>query len=103
MKGFSGRILEIDLDRGNFSMETIGDEILRKYLGRKGLAARICNDTRRFNIREGLRPEDDDLPCRFYGEALPETGKIITRPEMRHMIRDYYNARGWDGRGTPPG
>ena len=68
----------------------------------RSLAAGISNDTRRFNIREGLTPRDDRLPGRFFNEALPGTGKIITPGQMRRMVREYYRARGWDGEGRPP-
>ncbi len=68
----------------------------------KRIARSISDDTRRFNIREGLTPEDDKLPKRFSTEALPETGKVITREQMERLLADYYRARGWDSEGRPP-
>jgi len=68
----------------------------------KRIARSISDDTRRFNIREGLTPEDDMLPKRFSAEALPETGKVITREQMERLLADYYRARGWDSEGRPP-
>ena len=65
------------------------------------IAARISNDTRRFNLREGLIPEDDFLPSRFHKEALPETNQIITEGTMKQLLKDYYKARGWDNNGVP--
>jgi aldehyde:ferredoxin oxidoreductase len=70
--------------------------------GLKRIARNISDDTRRFNIREGLTPEDDKLPKRFCAEALPETGKVITREQMELLLADYYRARGWDSEGRPP-
>ena len=68
----------------------------------KTIAGNISSATRRFNIREGLTPEEDKLPKRFYREVLPETQKIITEKEMDQLLRDYYKARGWDENGVPP-
>jgi len=67
----------------------------------KSIANNISSATRRFNIREGLTPEGDKLPKRFYREALPETKKIITEEQMDQLLTDYYKARGWDEQGVP--
>ncbi|MBW1767119.1 MAG: aldehyde ferredoxin oxidoreductase family protein [Deltaproteobacteria bacterium] len=69
--------------------------------GMRSIAANVTNDTRRFNIREGLRAEDDHLPRRFHQEALP-SGKIITENEMKTLLMDYYQNRGWNKEGIPP-
>jgi aldehyde:ferredoxin oxidoreductase len=66
------------------------------------IAARVTDDARRFNLREGLTPEDDLLPKRFHREALPETGKVITEAQMAQMLKEYYQARGWNQNGEPP-
>jgi aldehyde:ferredoxin oxidoreductase len=66
------------------------------------IAAAITDNTRRFNLGEGLTPEDDLLPKRFTREVLPETGQGITAAEMRQLLKDYYQARGWDETGQPP-
>ena len=68
----------------------------------KSIAHEISDNTRRFNIREGLTLEDDKLPKRFCNEVLPETGKIITEDQMQELLADYYKARGWDELGRPP-
>lgn len=65
------------------------------------IARNVTDDTRRFNLREGLRPEDDHLPERFYREVLPETGKVIGKEQMIEMLEEYYRARGWDRQGRP--
>jgi aldehyde:ferredoxin oxidoreductase len=66
------------------------------------IAGRVSDDTRRFNVREGLTPADDRLPKRFTAELLPETGKGISEQQMAVMLREYYQARGWDQEGRPP-
>jgi aldehyde:ferredoxin oxidoreductase len=67
----------------------------------RSIAAAVINNTRRFNLREGLTPEDDRIPRRFLREALPETGKIITENQMKQLLTDYYNERGWNENGEP--
>ncbi len=69
--------------------------------GMRKIAARVSDDIRRFNLREGLVPEDDHLPKRFYKEALPETDRIISKETMNTLLKDYYKARGWDENGVP--
>jgi aldehyde:ferredoxin oxidoreductase len=66
------------------------------------VASTVIDETRRFNIREGLTREDDRLPKRFVTQALPESGNLITEEQMRQLLDDYYEARGWDKDGVPP-
>ncbi len=69
--------------------------------GMRKIAAIVSDDIRRFNLREGLTPEDDHLPKRFHTEALPETNRVITRDTMNLLLKEYYKARGWDETGKP--
>lgn len=62
------------------------------------IATRIVDMTRQFNIREGLRPEDDHLPTRLHKENLPD-GRSLTTLEMEILLGDYYRLRGWDNQG----
>jgi len=80
--------------KGAFGLELDRDKM-------RIIASNIKDNTRRFNIREGLIPEDDRLPKRFYHEILPETGKVITEEQMEQLLKDYYEARGWDKQGRP--
>jgi aldehyde:ferredoxin oxidoreductase len=63
-------------------------------------ASEISTLIRCFNIREGLKPEDDSLPKRFHEDIL-KTGHVITEKELGSMLKDYYNLRGWDENGVP--
>ena len=63
-------------------------------------AAAISTLIRRFNLREGLKPEDDRLPKSLHRE-LKKTGQVITEAELDYMLKDYYRLRGWDEKGTP--
>ncbi len=69
------------------------DELRRK-------AAAIATMTRRFNLSEGLKPEDDHLPARLLEEPLP-SGHALSAEEMKAMRKDYYGHRGWDEYGIP--
>lgn len=69
----------------------------------RSIAGGITNNTRRFNLGEGLTPVEDRLPKRFCHEVLPETGKVITEEQMEILLKDYYAARGWDEQGRPSG
>lgn len=65
----------------------------------RAAGAAVVDDTRRFNLREGLKPEDDLLPRKLH-EALP-SGHVITREEYALLLSDYYRVRGWDENGVP--
>ena len=64
------------------------------------MAASVSTLVRRFNLREGLMPEDDRLPKRFHGR-LDDSGKVITEEELDLMLKDYYRLRGWNEAGHP--
>jgi aldehyde:ferredoxin oxidoreductase len=60
----------------------------------QNLALRVTDSTRRFNLREGLRVEENWLPRRLLSEELPGGGRL--RPEdLQTLISDYYRLRGW--------
>jgi aldehyde:ferredoxin oxidoreductase len=63
-------------------------------------AATISTLIRRFNLREGLEPEDDRLPKGLHRQLL-KTGEVITEEELQFMLKDYYHLRGWDESGKP--
>jgi aldehyde:ferredoxin oxidoreductase len=69
--------------------------------GMRAIAANVTNETRRFNVREGLKPEDDHLPQRFHREAL-QSGKLISENDMETLLKEYYETRGWSEEGIPP-
>jgi aldehyde:ferredoxin oxidoreductase len=63
-------------------------------------ASLIANTARKFNLREGLLPEQDRLPKRLHREALP-SGHSLAEEEMEQMLADYYRLRGWNEGGMP--
>ena len=69
--------------------------------GLRKISSTIQNETRRFNLREGMTPKDDTLPKRFFDEPLGKEGKTIRREDLRRMLQDYYALRGWSPEGIP--
>ncbi len=78
---------------------TTGMELTRSEL--QQIAARVTDNTRLFNIREGLTTADDRLPSRLIKEPL-ENGARITQEEMETLVKNYYRLRGWNDDGIPP-
>lgn len=74
-----------------------GEEALQQ------LGARIWNLGRLFNLREGLDPQADTLPKRFF-EPLPSgpcKGHYYTADDIKKMLNEYYQLRGWGNDGRP--
>jgi aldehyde:ferredoxin oxidoreductase len=69
--------------------------------GLKSSASVISNLVRKFNLREGMQPQDDLLPKGFH-RALKGSGAVITEAELDSMLKDYYRLRGWDEKGQVP-
>ena len=70
----------------------------------KTAGERINTLTRLFNVREGLRRGDDQLPKRFFTEPLPKgtsKDRVVKTEEFQKMLGEYYSLRGWDKEGVP--
>jgi aldehyde:ferredoxin oxidoreductase len=68
------------------------------------LGERIWNLTRLFNLKAGMKKEDENLPGRFKAEPLPDgpaAGHHFTDEEIERLRGDYYAVRGWDEDGVP--
>lgn len=63
-------------------------------------AKAIATLIRRFNLREGMQPEDERLTKALH-RPLADSGKVITREELEIMLKDYYRLHGWDETGQP--
>lgn len=65
-------------------------------------AQRIVTAKKCFNIQQGWQPEEDSLPSRFFDEPLPtgaSQGAVLSRENLRVMVTQYNQARGWDEQG----
>jgi aldehyde:ferredoxin oxidoreductase len=56
------------------------------------LANSITQQSRAYNTREGILPDQDTLPDRFFNEPTRE-GATITREELEAMVADYNEIR----------
>jgi aldehyde:ferredoxin oxidoreductase len=65
---------------------------------------RRINLTKIYNIREGIRPEADTLPERFFTDPIT-VGRwqnySIDKVKFNEMIQTYYAMMGWDDKGVP--
>jgi len=62
-------------------------------------ADRINSLERLYNIREGMTGKDDRLPHRLLHDPVPSgpaKGHVVTAGDLQTMLRDYYEAMGWD-------
>jgi len=87
----------------------VGAELLQAGTGMtfdseelSGILAETRTMERRLNLRFGLDPKDDTLPCRFKEEGLPAgpaAGQII---DVDAMVKEFYRIKGWSEEGIPP-
>jgi len=79
-----------------------GWDVTAEELERVG--ERIVNLERLFNVREGVRRDQDTLPWRVMHEPIPEgpsAGMHCPPAELAEMLDAYYALRGWDSDGVP--
>lgn len=63
------------------------------------IGERINNMAKAFNAREGFTRDDDTLPERLLTEPIKggaSEGHFISKDDLKLMLDDYYEARGWD-------
>ncbi len=65
------------------------------------IADRVNNLERLFNVREGLTRDDDTLPKRLLGEAMPSGPSQGNTVPLDRMLDEYYELMGWDPDGVP--
>jgi len=60
------------------------------------IGLRVINLERMFNVREGLRREDDKLPERLTDEPLPDGPHKGSTVPLDKLLDEGYQAFGWD-------
>ncbi len=87
--------------RDLYSWERL-QEIVRHVCGISGgegklrkIAANVADIVRKFNIREGMGPEDERLPPALH-RKLENSQHEITEEELNLMLREYRLLRGWE-------
>lgn len=69
------------------------------------IGERIFNLEKMFNFREGFRRRDDNLPERFFNDALTigsEKGAVLDKKEFTTMLTEYYQERNWNLESSKP-
>jgi len=61
-----------------------------------GIGERIFNLQRLFNLKAGLKKEDEKLPDRFYKEPLPDGPNAGAFLSLEAALKEYESLRGWD-------
>jgi len=59
------------------------------------VCSHISQVEREFNLREGLRPEEDTLPLRFLNRPIPDGPSKGTTIDIHRLVKDYYKEKGW--------
>ncbi len=59
------------------------------------VCSHVSQVERDFNLREGLRVEDDTLPERFIGKPIPDGPSKGTVIDIDRLVGDYYEVKGW--------
>ncbi|MCK5650877.1 MAG: aldehyde ferredoxin oxidoreductase C-terminal domain-containing protein, partial [Gemmatimonadetes bacterium] len=60
------------------------------------VCSHVSQVERDFNLREGLRVEDDTLPERFVGKPIPDGPSKGTVIDIDRLVKDYYEVKGWE-------
>jgi aldehyde:ferredoxin oxidoreductase len=60
------------------------------------IGARLVTKKRCFNVREGIRRADDQLPRRFTHEPIPAGPSKGQTVDLEPMLDEYYALYGWD-------
>jgi len=62
---------------------------------------RLFNLKRLINLRLGVTAADDTLPRRLLTEPRPSGGAAGVLPDLKLLLAEYYQARGWTAEGVP--
>lgn len=61
----------------------------------KKISANISFNIREFNLREGMKPEEDFLPEFFFKHAIGKRKLVLDKDEFTKLVKDYYKLRGF--------
>lgn len=69
------------------------------------IGERVWNLEKCFNVREGLRRDEDRIPARLLDYPLPtgpKAGAVFTTAQQDAALDSYYRSRGWDEKTSLP-
>ncbi len=61
----------------------------------KSISAQVAMTIREFNLREGMKPEEDFLPEHFFRHPLGGKKLMLDYREFKKLVEDYYQLRGF--------
>jgi len=61
----------------------------------KKISANIAFNIREFNLREGMKPEEDFLPEFFFRHEIGKRKLVLDKDEFTKLVKDYYKLRGF--------
>ena len=85
-------VVDFDLAAEAYS-GLLGREIAPREL--RDVCAHVSQVEREFNLREGMRPEEDTLPARFLDHPIPDGPARGATIDIGRLVRDYYKEKGW--------
>jgi aldehyde:ferredoxin oxidoreductase len=61
----------------------------------KSISRNIALTIREFNLREGMKPEEDSLPKHFFKHPIGKNRLVLKEKEFAKLVHDYYELRGY--------
>lgn len=95
--GYAGKILDVNLETGELKDKTLDEEVLRKYLGGKGLGLKLIYD----EFRDDMQPFDPDNLLVF--STGPATGARVPTSGRYHILTSKSPLTGAVGSGNSGG
>lgn len=95
--GYAGKILDVDLESGKLKDIPLEEEVLRMYLGGKGLGLKLIYD----ELRDGIQPFDSDNLLLFV--TGPATGAKVPTSGRYHILTSKSPLTGAIGSGNSGG
>ena len=86
-------VVDFDLAADAYS-GLLGSDITKDEIW--AVCSHVSQVERDFNLREGLRVEDDTLPERFVGKPIPDGPSKGTVIDIDRLVKDYYEIKGWE-------
>lgn len=95
--GYAGKILDVNLETGELKDKTLDEEVLRMYLGGKGLGLKLIYD----EFRDDMQPFDPDNLLVF--STGPATGARVPTSGRYHILTSKSPLTGAVGSGNSGG
>lgn len=97
LRGYAGKILDVNLETGELKDKTLDEEILSMYLGGKGLGLKLIYD----EFRDDMQPFDPDNLLVF--STGPATGARVPTSGRYHILTSKSPLTGAVGSGNSGG